>query len=219
MKWTIAQYWHHVMFLNYKVDQKWLLERIPKGLELDLYNGQAYLSVIPFRMEGVRFRWTPVLPWSSMWEINLRTYVKVGNKPGIFFLTLDTDHLLGEWIAQNFFQLPYRFKSLRANVLDQNYIFDSGEAFYMESKTTTVPLVVGPYHEWLAERYFVYSNRGAEIWRGEVLHEPWTLKYAKLETLREGLCQEFFPHASVELDSVFYSPGLPVRFLPFEKLF
>lgn len=216
--WIIAQTWRHVVFLNYKVDPKWFEGRLPRGVELDTYQGHAYLSVVPFRMEGIRFRFGPVLPFSSLWELNLRTYVKVGNRRGIYFFTLDTDHLLGEWVARTFFNLPYRFKSMRADIKYQDYIFDGGESFYMKAKITSVPLVTEAYHDWMVERYSLFTNKGDQLWRGDVSHSPWPLKYAKLETLKEGLCEEFFPGVPVELESVFYADELPVSFRPFQKL-
>jgi Uncharacterized conserved protein len=74
-KWIISQVWRHILFLNYRVDPNELKEGLPRGLELDTYDGAAYLSVVPFRMEGIRFPWSPTLPFSSLWELNLRTYV------------------------------------------------------------------------------------------------------------------------------------------------
>lgn len=216
--WIIAQTWLHTIFLNYKVDPKFFEGRLPEGIELDTYNGSAYLTVVPFRMEGIRFPFTPPLPFSSLWELNLRTYVKAGGKSGIYFLTLDTDHLLSEWIAQTFFYLPYRFKSMRAHIQNQDYIFDAGDSFFMKAKVTSVPLVTESYHYWLMERYSVFTHNGSDIWRGDVIHEPWPLKYVKIETLREGLCNEFFPTAPVELESVFYCEKMPVSFRPFQRL-
>ncbi len=217
-KWVISQVWRHILFLNYRVDPSAIRGNLPSGLELDIYEGAAYLSVVPFRMEGIRFPWSPTLPFSSLWELNLRTYVKVGEHRGIYFFTLDTDHLLGEWVARNFFHLPYRFRSMRASLKGMDYHFDGGEACTLKAKTTQVPLVTGPYHDWLVERYSLFTQKGDQLWRGDVVHRPWPLRYAKLEHLKEGLCQEFFPEARAELESVFYAEELPVFFRPFQRL-
>lgn len=217
-KWAISQVWRDVLFLNYQADYDLLRKAIPSFLELDTFRGQAYVSVVPFRMEGIRFPFTPRLPFSQMWELNLRTYVTYKGIPGVYFFTLDTDHVLAQWIANTFFHLPYRCAPLRGHVDDKSYKFEAKDSLNLEASLTAVPLVIGPYHEWMVERYCLYTTYGERLWRGEVIHEPWPLRYAKLEQLREGLCHEFFPRGEFQLESTFYAKKLPVYFKPFQRL-
>ena len=217
-KWVISQVWRDVLFLNYQVEGDLIKKALPSSLELDTFQGQAYVSVVPFRMEGIRFPFTPKLPYSRMWELNLRTYVKYNGVPGVYFFTLDTDHVLAQWIATTFFHLPYRCAPLRGHVDSKKYKFEAKDSLNLEANLTAVPLVIGPYHEWMVERYCLYTDEGNQLWRGEVLHQPWPLRYAKLEKLKEGLCHEFFPQGEFELESVFYADKLPVYFKPFTQL-
>lgn len=216
--WIISQEWKDVLFLNYKCDQELLSQAIPDCLDLDTYSGQAYISVVPFRMEGIRFPFSPRLPFSHMWELNLRTYVTYKGKPGIYFFTLDTDHVLAQWIATTFFHLPYRCAPLRGHVDKLHYNFEAKNSLSLKAKLTVVPLAIEDYHHWLVERYCLYTDDGGSLWRGDVIHEPWPLRYAQLEHLDEGLCEEFFPRQRFDLDSVFYAPKLPVYFKPFTRL-
>ena len=93
---------------------------LPKGLEVDTFEGEAFLSIVPFTMENVRFRFLPPLPFSSLWELNLRTYVKHKNWKGVYFFTLDTDHPLAQWIARKFFNLPYRLRRMEGEIFEHD---------------------------------------------------------------------------------------------------
>ena len=89
-----------------RVDKDFLKDALPHQLEPDLYEGKAYVSIVPFVMSDIRFFFSPVLPFSKLYELNLRTYVRYKGKKGIFFFTLDSNHRLGNFIARNFFHLP-----------------------------------------------------------------------------------------------------------------
>lgn len=120
VSWTIEQRWSHALFLNWKVPEGDLQARVP--FPLDLHEGRAVLSLVPFFMDRIRFRGMPGLPFfSSLWELNLRTYVKVNGVPGIYFFTLETPHLLGNFIARRFFDLPYRRARISAEAGHKEY--------------------------------------------------------------------------------------------------
>ena len=59
-------------------------------------------------MEGVSPRWLPALPWLSAFpELNVRTYVEMQGKPGVWFFSLDATNPLAVWTARRMFHLPY----------------------------------------------------------------------------------------------------------------
>ena len=98
-RWIIQQKWSDVLFISFEVDYNQLRSELPTDLEVDTFNGNAYLSIVPFVMSDIRFFFTPPLPFSKLSELNLRTYVRYKNKPGIYFFTLDSDHRLGNFLA------------------------------------------------------------------------------------------------------------------------
>ena len=75
-KWIIQQKWSDLIFISYEVDKVLLKESFPPQLEPDLYDGKAYVSIVPFVMSDIRFFFSPVLPFSKLFELNLRTYVR-----------------------------------------------------------------------------------------------------------------------------------------------
>ena len=112
-RWVIAQRWTHLLFLSYPVEPDDVQARLPDGLEVDMLDGRAWVSVVPFFMSHIRFPVTPGFGFVRLRELNLRTYVRFRGQPGIYFFTLDTDNLLGQWIGRKFFHLPYRLRRLR----------------------------------------------------------------------------------------------------------
>ena len=62
---------------------------VPAGLELDTFEGQAWIGVVPFRMTGIRPVASAAAWLSAFAELNVRTYVTVGGKPGVCFFSLD----------------------------------------------------------------------------------------------------------------------------------
>ena len=95
---------------------------VPPSLELDTFEGQAYVGLVPFTMTGVRPVWAPAVPGlSDFHEVNVRTYVhKDGRDPGVWFLSLDASSRLAVLVARATYHLPYRFArmSLRRGPTD-----------------------------------------------------------------------------------------------------
>src|SRR5690349_6710130 len=106
--WIMAQNWHELLFAHWRVPVEAVRPLVPQGLEIDLFAGDAWLSVVPFRMSGVRLRGTPALPWlSSFPELNVRTYVCAEGRPGVWFFSLDAASRLAVGVARAWFHLPY----------------------------------------------------------------------------------------------------------------
>jgi uncharacterized protein len=104
----MAQSWYDLLFAHWPVDAAMLRPHIPAKLEIDTFDGRAWLGIVPFSMTGVRLRWTPPLPWLSAFpELNVRTYVTAQRKPGVWFFSLDAASALAVAAARLSFHLPY----------------------------------------------------------------------------------------------------------------
>ena len=102
------QRWHELLFAHWPVPAEPLRARLPAGLELDTFEGEAWLGVVPFRMSAVRLRGAPALPGVSAFpELNLRTYVRRGEQRGVWFFSLDAASALAVRAARLWFHLPY----------------------------------------------------------------------------------------------------------------
>ena len=106
--WIMAQTWHDLLFAHWRIDAALLRPLIPAPLEIDTFQNEAWIGVVPFRMSGVRLRATPALPALSAFpELNVRTYVTYGGKPGVWFFSLDAANAIAVSVARAWFHLPY----------------------------------------------------------------------------------------------------------------
>ena len=214
-KWVISQKWEHLVFLNYFTEPENVKKFLPKGIDLDLFEGKAYLTIVPFRMSRVRFPWTPYIPFSGLWELNIRTYVEVNGVKGIYFFTLDTNHYLAALIARKFFYLPYRSIKFYGNSIDKNLNYTSpsfklsGEVGERKSKNN--------FERWICERYHLFTTKNDKIYQGTAVHDPWEVHDFKIKHLDSSFL-ESFDFKNCHFENAFSGGELEVKFKPFEEL-
>ena len=68
--------WRHLVMLNYLVDPAILLPLVPKGTELDAWNGRTYISMVGFLFLGTKVMGLPIPFHRNFEEVNLRFYVR-----------------------------------------------------------------------------------------------------------------------------------------------
>ena len=191
--WTMRMRWCDLLFAHWAVDAAVLRRLIPAGLELDLFDGQGYVGAVPFRMEGVTPRLVPPIPVLRAFpELNLRTYVKAGGKPGVWFFSLDAGQKLAVRVARRFFHLPYfdakfQIRNVGGRV-EYSAVRTHRGAPGATFAATYRPIgavyrsAAGSLDSWLTERYCLYSADDAgHVYRGEIDHEHWPLQRAAAE--------------------------------------
>jgi uncharacterized protein YqjF (DUF2071 family) len=217
--WIISQKWHDVLFIHHKISSELLQPLCP--FPLDLYNGQAIISIVPFRMSGIRFPYLPAFPGlSSLWELNLRTYVEINGVKGVYFFTLDTDSLLGEFIARKFFHLPYNHSQILAKVTESSYNFTHQRGNYKLDLSASIGGKKGSssFDLWATERYSLFTFDRDHIFEGRVHHRPWDLKEIEIKKLDDGFSTLLGDMSLGTPESVSYAQSLEVRFSPFKKI-
>ena len=192
--WALSMSWHDLLFMHWPVPEEWLRPLIPSALQLDTFDGSAWLGVVPFRMSGVRPRALPgVPPLSNFPETNLRTYVSAEGKPGVWFFSLDAHNPVAVRIARATFGLPYYDAKM--------FCHSSGDEVSYASvrthKNAPPARFVGRYRptgevfesnpgsleNFLTERYCLYSANGwGVVRRGDIHHHMWPLQRAEVET-------------------------------------
>jgi len=189
-KWTLSMRWADLLFMHWRVDAVAFRRRIPAGLELDLFEGQAWLGVVPFCMVDTRLRGLPPMPFASSFpELNVRTYVRRNGKSGVWFFSLDATSWLAVQTARRFFHLPYEHAQMSAETVEGTIQYQSdrrdGRAKFVGSYRAVGPVTLakpGTLEHWLTERYCLYSADSKDgLWRGEIHHEPWPLQSAEVE--------------------------------------
>lgn len=204
--WIGFQRWADLLFAHWRVPVESLRPRIPARLEIDTFDGEAWVAAVPFRMVNVRPRWVPPIPGLSTFpELNLRTYVRLGDRPGVFFFSLDASSRVAVRLARRFFHLPYLDARIAWERRGDGIVYRServqpegagapparfaaeyapaGEVFHAAP---------GTLEHFLTERYCLYASPGslggspdalhrAPLYRAEVHHAPWPLRPAEAE--------------------------------------
>ncbi len=189
--WALSMRWHDLLFAHWPVPAERLRPLIPPALGLDTFDGHAWLGVVPFRMSGVRPRPLPGVPrLSDFPELNLRTYVSAGGRPGIWFFSLDAHNPVAVRLARALYGLPYfdarmscepsgervRYRSVRTHRGAPEARFTGTYGPAGETPQT------GPLEHFLTERYCMYTaDRRGRVRRGEIHHGPWSLQPAEAE--------------------------------------
>jgi len=203
--WVMAQTWQDVVFLHWPVPHDMLRAQIPRRLSLDLYSGQAWLSITPLFVTGLRPRGVVAMPGLSAFpETNVRTYVTRDGKPGVWFFSLDAGSALAVATARRLYRLPYyraEFSIDRApERLSYRYRRRDRRAspveFAAEYRSLGDPLgpaTAGTLAWWLTERYCLYASGRRHLYRAEIHHRPWPLESAEVQISRNTLVDHLVP--------------------------
>jgi uncharacterized protein YqjF (DUF2071 family) len=185
--WVMGQSWERLLFAHWPVPHDALRPHVPAALELEQFDGTAWLGVTPFRVVGLRARGLPPLPpASSFLELNCRTYVRSGDRPGIWFFSLDASSRTAVAGAKLTFRLPYRHARIRA-AGGEFRAARRGVSFLAHYRGIgePAPAQPGTLEHFLAERYCLYGGRGDL--RADIHHPPWPLQQADADLDCRGL--------------------------------
>ncbi len=220
--WMMRQEWRDLLFLHVEVSPDSIRDRIPKELELDLFEGKAWLGLVPFDMKGVTLRGCPA-PSSlcDFPELNIRTYVLRDGKPGVWFFSLDVPKAHAVWGARTFFHLPY-FKAEMAVTHEGDWIRmrhqrpdRSLDIRYRGMEE--VEALPGSFARWSTERYCLYcQSKAGRVYRGEIHHAPWPLQRAEVEMEHEEMFGPF--EIGDRHPETYLSPSIHVVVYPLESL-
>ncbi len=225
--------WRDLLFAHWSVSPDDLRPHVPAALELDTFEGSAWLGVVPFRMDNVRLRGLPALPGAGAFpELNVRTYVQAGGRSGVWFFSLDAASRLAVRGARAWFGLPYF--DARMTVKTEGTV-ETGEAVGVHYRSRRIhrrappaafevtyrptgpgaPAISGSLDRWLTERYCLFArDRRGTLRSGDIHHAQWQLQPAEAEirsnTMAEPLGLELpgepVLHFARQLDVLAWSP-------------
>jgi len=230
---VMYQEWRHLTFLHWEVPVELLRPLVPRALELDLYQGRAFIGLVPFTMCGVRPIGVPSIPlFSRFHETNVRTYVHFqGRDPGVWFFSLDAANPLAVVLARAWYRLPYfhaRMSLIRSGFQTEG----SGEVVTYSSRRLRsgsspaecrvscrpggpiAPAEPGTLEHFLAERYLLYTEYRGRLLSGRVFHTPYPLQSAEVLDLEETLLSVAGLPRPDHAPLAHFSPGVRVRVYP-----
>jgi uncharacterized protein YqjF (DUF2071 family) len=188
--WLMGQTWRELLFAHWAVEPEAVRRVVPPQLELDLRNGAAWVGVTPFRVTGLRGQgMAPIPGLSAFLEVNVRTYVVAGGRPGIYFFSLDASSAAAVAAARRGYRLPY-FRAQMSAARDGAGIRYRSERVSSDGLAAALDLAYEPsgpplpvedesIERWLAERYCLYTlDERGRVLRGDIHHPPWPLRPA-----------------------------------------
>jgi hypothetical protein len=193
--WVMMQTWNELLFAHWAVAPPVLAPVVPSVLTLDTYDGRAWIGVVPFLMTNVGVRGAgPVPGVSSFPELNVRTYVRVGHKPGVYFFSLDATNPVAVGAAR-LLRLPYFVASMDVDVEHEAVTYRSRRFGGHAEFDATYQPTGEPFHAepgsldaFLTERYCLYTTtRRGGIRRLDIHHPRWALRRAEADISRNTM--------------------------------
>jgi hypothetical protein len=212
-----TQRWRELLFVHWSFDPTVVRKLVPAAFELDLWEGRAWVGVVPFRMEATRPSWLPRRAALDFLETNVRTYVHHDGKPGVFFLSLEASSWLAVRAARLGWGLPYHHAEMtvvrdgdrvaygshrKGATANLDVVYDVGEPLG--------PSEVGTLQHFLLERYYLFVEHRGKALTGQVHHVPYPARHAELVRMEEDLlAADGLPEGRFE--TVHYSDGVEVE--------
>jgi uncharacterized protein YqjF (DUF2071 family) len=198
--WVMGQRWSNLLFIHRQAKVDAVRAIVPPALTLDVHGGAAWVSVTPFYLSHLRARGIPPLPWVSEFpELNVRTYVTYGGKPGVFFFSLDAGSAWAVYGARMLYHLPYFRASMSVRESRDGTLHYGSRRTHRGAPTAELSARYRPagavthskpgsLDHWLTERYCLYAlDTARRLYRAEIHHHPWPLQPAEVELERDTM--------------------------------
>jgi uncharacterized protein YqjF (DUF2071 family) len=223
--------WQHLLFLHWPLPPEVLRPLVPAPLEIDTFDGMAYIGLVPFTMRRVRPHWLPppIARFSENFhETNVRTYVRLnGEKPGVWFWSLDAANLPAVIAARTWFKLPYFWANMDLQTQNDTLkyfgrrLWPGPKPAQYEIVCRTLPDIQtaapGTLEHFLVERYRLYSQRGSTLYSGCVQHAPYPLQRAKVLSLHENVIQAIGIQRPATEPLAHYARGVEVEIFGLQR--
>jgi len=221
LPWVMKQTWSNTLFIHYPIRLDVLRQLVPSVLPLDSYNGWGWIGLIAYNMEDVKLRILPVAPACP--GLNVRTYVTINEKPGIYFFSLDATSLPIVMFGRTFCFLPYVHANIERQQDNDTHYFrcsrKKDQAYILDStyRAISKPYLAekGSFDEWLTGRYCFYTTTPkGNIIRCDILHQPWLLQHAEAEIRENTALSGQGIHVESVPPVLHYSQQVNVRIWP-----
>ena len=232
-RWTMTQRWNDLLFAHWPVPAAHMAPLLPEGLQVDTFQGSAWLGVVPFWLDRIKIRGVPPIPGArSFPDLNLRTYVRdeFNGSRGMYCFSMDASNLLAVAAARAFYHLPYYWSEMRLEHRSEREF-----SFYSRRRFSSSPVIFkaryrglgptrklaenrsGTLEHFLTERYCLFTrNRDGQPVRANIHHVPWPLEEAEAEIERNDLAEAIGIELPDQKPVLYYSRRLAVYVWPAE---
>ena len=223
------QTWGKLLFMHWRIEERELRPLIPEQLEIDIFDGTAWIGIIPFTMWDIRALppYIPPVPGlNSAHELNVRTYVHNNRVPGVWFFSLDCNSVAAVLAARAFYHLPYYNAAIdleqRGNRIDYSLKrTDNPPAHFQGSWNVgeTIPFSHPDSLEFfLTERYCLYAERDSELFHARIFHQPWPLQKATVKSFDSTMIEALGLKSPVDEPVLNYAEEIDVEIWPIQRV-
>lgn len=218
----MVQRWTDVVFLHWRYSSEVVQSLLPRGVDVDTYDGSAWIGLVPFRMEGLGLPGLAPLPLVGEFpEVNVRTYVRSGSRRGVWFFSLDIDRLLPTVVARTAYRLPYCYGHVEHRRVGQIVTsrvrrrwprgIDAGRS-EIAVRTGAPVDRHDPLAHFLTSRWgLIVSTRRGALRHAAVDHPPWPLHAAEVLHLDDRLVVAAGLPTPTGPPQALWAPGVDVR--------
>jgi uncharacterized protein YqjF (DUF2071 family) len=219
---VMRQSWHDVTFLHWRYDPAVVRPLVPRALDLDLYDGAAWVGLVPFYIAGLTLPHAPPLPYISNFpETNVRTYARDRTgRNGVWFFSLDAARLLAVLGARAGYALPYFWSKMRVTRAGRTVRYTSRRLHALHAASDIEISIGDPIVDatdldlFLTMRFRLYAERLGRIWKADIAHPPWPLHKASVAKLNETLVEAAGLPKPEAAPIVHYAPRVDVTVGP-----
>lgn len=214
------------MLCNYEMDPSLLAPLVPRGTELDTWNGTTYVSLVAFHFRRTRILGIPIPFHRDFEEANLRFYVRRRSgsdvRRGVVFIREIVPRRAVAALARRMYNEPYWALPMRSAIdttpgLAVRYGWQLGGRWHTVTAATsrrfTVP-VERSLEQFIVEPYWGYTGQsdGRTI-EYRVSHPPWSVAPAERHDIDIDLTTTYGPALGAHMKqpaSVFLADGSAV---------
>ena len=216
---VMKQQWRDLAYIHWHYDPAVVQSLLPEGIEVDTFDGSAWVGLIPFSMRNISFPFIPPVPYfGSFPEVNVRTYVKRNGVPGVWFFSLDVNRLIPAFVARTTYFIPYCW-GRASHKKDDQHLHTTVKRRWPSRSSTQIDFTIGAeikeptdLAHFLSARWGLYSKGfGGRLRYAPVDHEQWQLYEANIVNLEDHLVTAAGLPAPTGEAHVMFSPGVSVR--------
>lgn len=216
---VMVQQWRDLAYVHWRYPVDEVQALLPAGLEVDTFDGSAWVGLIPFSMKNIGLPRLPAVPYfGSFPEVNVRTYVRRNGVPGVWFFSLDVNRFLPALVARTTYFLPYCWGNARHQRVG-NVLTTQVKRRWPRRADTSISIHTGEriaepddLSVFLSARWGLYSRGFRTSLRyAPVDHETWPLYSATLQHLDDSLIMAAGLSQPTGDAHVMFSPGVSVR--------
>nr|WP_321237418.1 DUF2071 domain-containing protein [uncultured Psychroserpens sp.] len=178
----LEAYWKNLILINYEIDPNVLKPFIPKGTELDFFNGKCYVSVVGFMFMNTKVLGLKLPYHINFEEVNLRFYVQRNGERGVVFIKEIVPKPLITLVANSIYHEHYQTSKMkhRWTEKDDSKCFEYHWKLNNDWQSITVQtnkmfseIIDGSEEQFITEHYFGYTKHGTKTYEYEVVHPSW----------------------------------------------